>query len=506
MRFRRVLFFYLLLAVPVAPDAASAAAEIINIRGEVAVLEPGAAEWSAAGEGTPLSVGDTVRTGADSLAEIRFRYGHTTLMDESCKLRINPAPDDDTLLELIMGSVLSRVEELEPGQSFEVSTPQAVCSVRGTEFTVATDGERSLVAVLSGRVEVRELITGMIREVEAGYYSEVRPGASPTEPGLLPEPEPDPGDDMTRDITETRELREAARREMFNEISRDAVLSRAAEEMKRAEYENRKALIDARGKRVRLEEYIVRPTDRDFKYVVLNHRDGRFDFGKINFFFDNALPEDLTRVTSGMMASEERPEWVLTDLVSVISNTRDRVNEDASGGDMMEDSAGIWRHYFREYSFYIKGEGRDELRLWSRRISPGSIRNFDSLSPRYSYLGDGDNFYRPGESPNPPDNHREYPSGSGSFHLRLRDTYSSDVWISADDYIIDDKGEIQGTRDFEERFDFEIPGDVSVLKNYLAGLNIQRRYGSSEFGDRDIDLVISTKLLLDSGMLDWNLE
>ena len=39
------------------------------------------------------------------------------------------------------------------------------------------------------------------------------------------------------------------------------------------------------------------------------------------------------------------------------------------------------------------------------------------------------------------------------------------------------------------------------LKDYLAKLNFERKYTSSEFEDRDIDIVFSTKLLLDSGML-----
>ncbi|MGM0568135.1 MAG: FecR domain-containing protein, partial [Elusimicrobiota bacterium] len=383
----------------------------------------------------------------------------------------------------------SRVKELGKDQAYTISTPQAVCAVRGTVFDVAVDREATVVNVVSGRVEAMELITGAKVEVGEGSYSTIVPGAAPQAPIETPEEEVI---EESSSPELRNEMRENAFREMFQEISRDAVLRRAADEIKRAEYENGKALIDAAGSRVRLEEYVVREKNNaGFKYVVLNHREERFDFGQISFMFDNTLPEDLNRVTRNMFYSTEKPAWILTELISVITNTKDRVNEVAQGGDMIQDSDGAWRHYFADFTFLIKGEGKNEKELWNQELrlaSGGSL--YEDLVKEYSY-------YQGEEQPL---TEEELPSGENYFHFKVRDTYDDGTWIQAEDYLIDDSGDTQKKSDISG-----ITSDAAI-RDYLYGLNFERKYTSSEFEDRNIDLVFSTKLLMDSGMLDFKDE
>ncbi len=455
--------------------AISGIAEITAFKGSVSFIRPGEIQWSEAARNLQLNAGDRIRTGSDSSAELSFTAGHTASLGPSSNMMIKESSEDSTNIDLFTGDLLSRVGRLNPGQTYEVTTPQAVCAVRGTEFSVFADENQTRVEVLSGIVEAREIITGLKVDIGAGHYTRVAPGRQPSTPreiSTLSVPE------ETRPATPPG-LRQAARREMFNEISRAAVLARAAQEMKQAEYENRKVMVDAHGNRVRLEEYIVRPqsSNTDFKYVVLNHRDERLDFGKIHFFFSAALPEDLTLVTGSMFRSRTKPDIILTELVSVISNTRDRVNEDASGGDMVQDKHGIWHHYFAEEKFIIKGEGRKSLTLWTRDITlPGGSK--------YEDIGDNTTInYLEGSKP---DTIFEMPSGADLLHTRIKDTYADGTWIRVDDYIIDDEGEILS---------------ISDLRNRLE-LNAQRRYESSEFGGRNINLVLSTKLLFDAGILE----
>ena len=482
--------FFLLFAVLVFNFSLlyASGASIVSMEGEVRYMTPEDFDWQRAQTGIELPSGSRIRTGAASSAELKFKAGHSASLGENTTLLIETSSEDETGVEMFNGKLRSRVRELGRDQAYTISTPQAVCAVRGTVFDVEVSRRSTVVNVVSGRVEAMELITGAKVEIGAGRYSTIVPGSAPQTPVETPE-----GQSIEESsLPELRnEMRENAFREMFQEISRDAVLRRAADEIKRAEYENGKALIDAAGSRVRLEEYVVRENNSaGFKYVVLNHRDERFDFGQISFMFDSFLPDDLSRVTRNMFYSSREPEWVLTDLVSVITNTRDRVNEVAQGGDMIQDSDGGWRHYFGDYTFLIKGEGKNEKELWNQKLrlaSGGSL--YEDLVFERSYYA--------GEEP-----FREIymPSGENYFHARIRNTYADGTWIQAEDYLINDSGDIQKESHVSGGLD-----DYS-LRDYLYGLNFERVYTSSEFEDRNIDLVFSTKLLMDSGMLDFKVE
>lgn len=86
----------------------------------------------------------------------------------------------DTLrLRLDEGQLWINVEGLEPGKTFEVETPAAVASVRGTRFSVRVDRRgRTVVSVREGIVDV----IGATRTITVshGLESEVPPGGEPT--------------------------------------------------------------------------------------------------------------------------------------------------------------------------------------------------------------------------------------------------------------------------------------------------------------------------------------
>jgi len=111
--------------------------------------------------------------------------------------------------------------------------------------------------------------------------------------------------------------------------------------------------MDVRGYRARLEEYVYRPPEDKtmFKYVVLNERENRFDFGRIYFYFNKELPTNLNDATKYMFYKEgsTAPDWYLTNLDSIMSNTYDKILEKASGGIMVADnpsSPASWSLFF----------------------------------------------------------------------------------------------------------------------------------------------------------------
>lgn len=87
-----------------------------------------------------------------------------------------------------------------------------------------------------------------------------------------------------------KEFVELQARETMN---RDMLESAAAFEQKNQLYQEGKTLIDAFGRRVRVEEYITRPSADSFKFVSLNFRDNRFDTASVEVTANRNLPERL---------------------------------------------------------------------------------------------------------------------------------------------------------------------------------------------------------------------
>lgn len=460
------------------------AAYIDAWRGDVDLKRAGSQEWRRleGEEKLKLGNGDELRTSRASTAEL--------LMDDGSRVKLAPVSDFKMMSEtkeavslgLYFGRVRSWVRKFS--KKFEVRTPSAVCAVRGTDFMVSSDEEgNSRVEVYDGSV-----LTGDAR----GNSSLVREGQFTYIPagGAMGTPRENPSQpsDMNSSAASPGQ---AARNEIYNEISKDDVIARAQEEIQSAEFQNRKVAIDAFGNRVRMEEYVMRPAANQFKYVVLNTRGDRFDFGKILFTFNTALPSDLSLATHNMMsaAGPAAPQWQLTALNSVMSNTTDKVTEDAFGGKMVPDSAGNpteWTHFFTDYGVYAAGpaeaaeNGGLGRKLWSY-----SDANADNTvqAGELAYLG--------GTAPS---SQIVYPGGTDVFNTVTLNTYSDGTWIQAADYVLFDSGKILSAGDFASQLSFNM--DKATDK-----LNFERVYTSSLFGGRKIDLEYSAKLLKDAGLL-----
>ncbi|MEQ1919255.1 MAG: hypothetical protein ABL955_08660, partial [Elusimicrobiota bacterium] len=69
--------------------------------------------------------------------------------------------------------------------------------------------------------------------------------------------------------------------------------SSAAFEQRNELYQSGKSVIDAFGRRVRVEEFITRPAADTFKFVSVSHRDDRTDVATVEIKANAALPPDL---------------------------------------------------------------------------------------------------------------------------------------------------------------------------------------------------------------------
>lgn len=158
-------------AVPAPPEAGPAAsadpevpaprfpeggrAELARTEGGVSVLRGGTV--LPAEPGTPLALGDRVRTGPEGSAEVRLGSlaAFLLLSESEAELRAARLDAGSALVEVFVasGTVLFDVRTLGGGESFVVSAPRLLSGVRGTRFLVGA-GIASVTAVREGRVAV----------------------------------------------------------------------------------------------------------------------------------------------------------------------------------------------------------------------------------------------------------------------------------------------------------------------------------------------------------------
>jgi ferric-dicitrate binding protein FerR (iron transport regulator) len=184
-------------------------ATLDQVSGAVEFLPAGSDTWRPVLASEQLEAGSQVRTDPRSAARLRFFDGSTTDLGarvEVAIIQMNAQRDGGKaviLLRQTSGQTHSHVRRLpDQASRFEIRTPAAVVTVRGTEFTttVETDGTTS-VAVAAGLVEVTAQGTTVL--VSAGQQTTVRPERPPSIPAMIPQVTPTPASPPTITPTAT---------------------------------------------------------------------------------------------------------------------------------------------------------------------------------------------------------------------------------------------------------------------------------------------------------------
>ncbi len=324
--------FFLLLAQSVHARQAI----IVSFTGTVEVQPKNSKFWKKAAPKLFIKEGEKIRTGSRSKANLLFQDGSRTEVGPGTILEMShlAAPIQ---MKQTAGSTRNKVSRL--GKNFTLRTPTAVCSVRGTDFYVGIDkaGDTKL-DVYSGIVNGLKNATGESTDVGAGQSLKFDASQETLgTPAILD------GNSESGDTS----LKELARKEVGLDMTRDQIQAAAAEEMKLAEYQEGKSLVDVNGFRVRLEEYILRrpkdvaEADRDkaFKFVVLNTRENRFDYFTYKGVFNKTLPADLSvalRNAAGRQIGDAAPEYYLSSYEMAQSNLTDALKDMADGGHLVK--------------------------------------------------------------------------------------------------------------------------------------------------------------------------
>lgn len=172
-----------------------AAAVLTVISGEV-LTRFGHADFGSATDGAVLYVGTSVRTSADARAVLTLFEGSTIELEPASDITIEEATtrSGSTIVQLAqsVGRSWHVVTHLTTADSrYEVRTPAATASVRGTAFEVAIDdgfaGPTTTVTTTEGRVATANAAPSSEVLVTADQTTTVRANAAPEPPRPAPE-------------------------------------------------------------------------------------------------------------------------------------------------------------------------------------------------------------------------------------------------------------------------------------------------------------------------------
>ncbi len=497
---------------------ASAAVTISFMSGRVSRQQAGGQAWEDARLGAPLSAGDLLHTARGAKASLAYDDGSRIVLDGESTLTIREAKSDSSLVELALGTLKAFVSGVR-SRRFEVKTPTAVCAVRGTEFQVAVNQQgHTMVQMFEGLLAVSD---GRGNET----LIKDRQSIQVTEKGLGPVV----GESRQRQADARQ--REAMKREVSLEMSKEQVQAAAALEAKNAVYKEGKAIIDVNGDRVRIEEYIVRPTPSSFKLVVLDGRVDRFDYFYYKGIFNTALPDDLSVALRQLGGCAGAPcQYNLVSYQTGRSNTTDNVLENASGGhqiDVNNDgyaNDAVTAFYDpktdRFLALNVGAPGANNPALNDRfyktlfdnyAISYNGIVHQSwapagGVTPFNGAAGTGVQNTSSGQVAYTDVTTLQQPPSCAPPNCTYTETgvehqvfYSADgtglIWDKYDNYIVSDGGQVAPTAAFNGLT------TGSSYKQTLLHWNFEQVVTASEFGGRKIDLAVEPKIFIESGLI-----
>jgi len=511
------------------------------MRGLVERRLPGRSDWAAVELGDRIPEGWEIRTAQASDIDLSVDQGHKLHVAPESQVTLAALQDAKTKTYITKGKVLSKVVPLKSQEQFLIQTPSAVCAVRGTEFWTGANDKGTAVEVYKGVVGLRSQATGSEVAVHPGEVASVlRDGT------MIPPHAPQNQSKAAPESPLTKE----ARHEVGLDMTRNEVMAAAAAEIRLAEYREGKSMVDVEGRRVRLEEYIVRPAANQFKFVVLNERDQRLDYFFYSGTFNQTLPADLStalRDLSGKFGTMS-PNYYLTSYEMGQSNTQDSVHYTATGGHLVKitiDSNGDYvltdatdptntrtvtaTQLQLDGTYKVYDPLSDSfLTLTAAQLATGSrfgmyiqeTETFQDLAPGDTFWKTRFNAYQHDLN----DNHKISYSQSGATNVLASNldanwTYAGGFVlpvVTADpnnlDYtitnyygdgtyeqyrtaLIDNEGTVAPLSAFSG------VSSGSAYKNELLKWNYEQQVSASEFEGRKIDLVVEPKIFIESGLI-----
>jgi len=478
----------LLIFVSVAQADIPRIAKINNLSGKVEVQRANLKEWIPAKLNMSLYVSDKVRTGKKSMVEIILDDGSFIRLRENSVIEIRVLDEDKksggkkSIFRLPVGKLFSKVQKLKtPDSCFEVHTPAAVAGVRGTEFSVFASPELfTRISVFTGRVEVQA-----IREEMEGISPIILNANQSTGfgAGEIPEVRPLDPEDRKDWKTFDREMKQPYDIEVSNDIAMEQMRQSITQNLKDADYQMGKSLVDVHGNRVRLEEYLLRPRPEQLQFLILNTRENRFDYASSLYTFNKALPDNFSPVVREAIKGRwnTQPDYWLTGNEAKFGNHyNDYMNWVLSDGYVEPGSLNnpYWEQKFVNFVHTVNGI--EKIKCTNLNM-PSSAQTWYVRDESGNLKPVSQNYTLPGFSFN-----RDPEKATSMAWYK----YEDGTWEQIEFYVIDDQGNL---------LTWEKSGTGEALEND----NGEVRLTASEFNGRDIDVVYSPKILIDANRTKW---
>jgi uncharacterized protein YlzI (FlbEa/FlbD family) len=439
-------FLYFIFILTITSLAFSSTIVVVKVSGKAFVRNIADQQWTKCYPGQTLDENYVIKTDEKSKVELLLFDGTKIVVSEKTEIVLSKVTPQEKVIQQKTGKARFKVSKLQEGAKFETITPTAIMSVRGTEFSVFVKEDLSTeVKVFEGIVNVKTL-AGESIDLSVNEKIEILPN--------LPLPEIKKFE--KQDLEETKsiikeEMKDVLVPEVQMDMTKEQVQRAAAEELKLAEYQQGKSLIDVWGNRVRIEEYIVRKNlqPNQFKMVVLNERENRFDYFIWLATFNKELPTDLTLATKWLSWKEgvTLPEYYLKESYSGASNTIDKVEWRLTGDVVKENS--LYKYQQNLVSYKINNNEKINLIPDTMTVS--------------------------------------YPKGNKFSAYTYSIVFKDNTWAKESYYWIDDNGVVPSKKDF--------------VSNGLLNYNQELVFEASEFEGRTIDLVVEPKIFVDAGII-----
>lgn len=151
---------------------------VIAVAGKVEIRHASDSDWVALDTGTPIKVGDQIRTGPDSRAAIQLSDRSIVRVSAKAVLVLEaPRGKEERRFRLNAGKIFFFHRDKPSSTEFE--TPLASGAIRGTEFVLdaGPDGEKTQLDLLDGVVELAD--ASGTQTVRSGQGVTIEPGRPP---------------------------------------------------------------------------------------------------------------------------------------------------------------------------------------------------------------------------------------------------------------------------------------------------------------------------------------
>lgn len=168
-------------------------AQVLNVSGDVRVKKSGSDNLQKLTLADAVTVGDTVQTGANSVAKLKFADGSISTLQPNASLTLVTSHqyagkgNYEVKVKLSSGRTefIANPQHLQDN-NVEVETPTAVAVVRGTEFRVGAENAKTIEETLQGLVAFSS--GGQEVAVAEQFGTVARAGEPPLAPQKLPDP------------------------------------------------------------------------------------------------------------------------------------------------------------------------------------------------------------------------------------------------------------------------------------------------------------------------------